>query len=80
MAVIKESQGTKLILAVEVGLTASGAAKYAQRSISKMNPAVSDSDLLDNGEGCTQEEAAERMKGIIERIQSRRKEEPDDEE
>lgn len=51
MAVVKEKQGTKLVLAVEVGLTASGAAKYAQRSIAKMNPAVSDSDLLDIGEG-----------------------------
>ena len=51
MAVTKSEQSAKLVLAVEVGTTASGAAKYAQRSISKMNPAISDGDMFDIGEG-----------------------------
>ena len=51
MATTKSKQATKLVLAVEVGLTASGAAKYAQRSFSKLNPAISDSDMLEIGEG-----------------------------
>ena len=51
MAVIKSSQATKVVLAVETGVKPDGSALYGTRTISHMNPALSDEDLFDIGAG-----------------------------
>jgi hypothetical protein len=44
MAVTTTKQGTKLVLTVESGVAADGSAKYSQRSIKNVNPALADED------------------------------------
>ena len=47
MAIVKQDQSTKLLLSVETGLTADGAAAYSQRTIRSVNPALSDENAYD---------------------------------
>ena len=47
MAINKTKQGTKLLLTVETGVAADGSAKYSQRSIKSVNPALADEDAYD---------------------------------
>ncbi|TCS76700.1 DUF1659 domain-containing protein [Pectinatus cerevisiiphilus] len=49
MATVKKDLSTSLIIKVENGITESGKTKYAQRSFSAINPAVSDDNLLNAG-------------------------------
>jgi len=49
MAVTKTSQSAKLIIKVQTKTNANGEAVYAQRSISNLNPAVTDSDVYTVG-------------------------------
>lgn len=51
MAVIKSKQATKVVLSVESGVKADGSAIYSARSISHMNPVLSDEDLFGIGAG-----------------------------
>lgn len=46
MAAVKSNEKTSLILKVETGQSAGGAAIYSNRTFSKVRPSVSDSDLL----------------------------------
>lgn len=49
MAVIKKDAKTVLAVKVLTGTTSSGKSKYAERSFSSINPAVTDDDLLTVG-------------------------------
>ena len=51
MAVIKSKQATKVVLSVETGVKADGSTVYSARSITNMNPALSDEDLYGIGSG-----------------------------
>ncbi len=51
MAVRKMSQATKVVLKVESGVKADGSAVYSARTLSNMNPALSDENLYDIGAG-----------------------------
>ena len=51
MAVRKSSQATKVVLEVESGVKPDGSAKYSARTLSNMNPALSDEDLYGIGAG-----------------------------
>ena len=51
MAVEKTQQVTKVVLSVESDVKADGSAVYSARTISHMNPAISDEDLFDIGAG-----------------------------
>lgn len=46
---VKANETTKLVLKVETGVNAKGAAVYSQRTIGNINPALSDADMLDIG-------------------------------
>lgn len=43
---VKKDQTTKLILKVQTGTNAAGAATYSQRIFAHVNPALSDDDFL----------------------------------
>lgn len=49
MAVTKTATKCTLQIKVETGTTASGATAYATRSLSVINPAITDADLYDLG-------------------------------
>lgn len=51
MAVTKSSRATKVVLTVETGVKADGSTVYSTRTISHMNPALSDEDLYGIGAG-----------------------------
>lgn len=51
MAVTKSDQSTKIVLRVEKGVKPDGSTVYASRTLSHMNPVLSDEDLYDIGAG-----------------------------
>ncbi len=51
MAVIKTKQATKVVLSVETDVKADGSTVYSARTISHMNPALTDEDLYGIGAG-----------------------------
>lgn len=46
---VKNNQECKIVLKVQTGVSSSGKAAYGQRTISYINPAVTDDDVLDIG-------------------------------
>ena len=50
MAVVARPITTSISLKVEVGTTASGATKYGSRTISYINPALTDANAYDAGD------------------------------
>ena len=49
MAVKRQDAGSKLILQVETGVNAKGAATYSQRTFAHINPELADEDALQIG-------------------------------